>query len=46
MFGNAGFAETDRVRERTMKRQCTLEEIHAEMQRRIEADKWALGYSL
>ena len=27
-----------------MKRQCTLEEIRAEMQRRIEASDWAGGY--
>ena len=27
-----------------MKRQCTLEEIHAEIQRRIEASNWADGF--
>ena len=27
-----------------MKRQCTLEEIHAEIQRRIEASDWADGF--
>jgi hypothetical protein len=27
-----------------MKRECTLEEITAEMQRRIEASDWAYGY--
>jgi hypothetical protein len=27
-----------------MKRQCTLEEIHAEMQRQIDASSWAHGY--
>ena len=27
-----------------MKRQCTLEEIHREMQRRIEESDWANGY--
>ena len=27
-----------------MKRQCTLEEIHTELQRRIETSDWASGY--
>jgi hypothetical protein len=27
-----------------MKKQCTLEEIHAEIQRRIEVSNWADGY--
>ena len=27
-----------------MKRQCTLEEIHAELQRRIDTSTWGNGY--
>ena len=43
MFKNAG-RNGDLARGRVMKRQCTLEEIHAEMQRRIETSGWAHGH--
>jgi hypothetical protein len=43
LFNNAG-RNRDLARGRVMKRQCTLEEIHAEMQRRIDASSWAHGY--